>query len=320
MTAVSVIVVTYRSAHVIGPCLRSLRDSVAGDLDCELVVVDNASTDDTVSEVEALWPEALVLVNDANVGYARAVNQGVRASSGHRVLLLNPDTFLHDGALQTLVGALDANGGIVAPLIEHRHGEIAILSAGRQPTVAAMAAHMSGFARCAPRGIRPFGHYLYLHQLEPELTKVDWVSGACFMTTRSLWDGLGGLSEQWFMYAEDVEFCHRASIHGESVSLVRAARIAHVVGGSDSGRSMSESSAWLLHLREHYRQSLARHSGGPVVWDVTVVVGFAARACVSSLLALRSNPGQTKDSRRRDASRFWGYARAVARQSRHDGS
>src|SRR5262249_30631298 len=103
----SIVIVTYNSSGHVHDCLRSLVEHPPS-LYLEIVVVDNASTDRTPDEIRERWMAVRVLDAGANLGFARANNLGIRQTSGDLILLLNPDTRVQAGAIDTLVAALDA--------------------------------------------------------------------------------------------------------------------------------------------------------------------------------------------------------------------
>lgn len=298
----SVVIVTYNSAAVIVSALGAL----SGVEDVEVVVVDNASRDDTVDVVRRTWPGATLIVNDENVGFARAVNAGVEQSSGEQVMLLNPDAQIAADAVEVLREALLAHpGDIVAPFVEQPAPQ-RIVSAGRMPTVWRMFTHYFGLSRLSPRSSFFEGHYLLPRQVRGTMP-VEWVTGACFAVDRRTWDEVRGLSERWFMYAEDVEFCHRVRRSGRQVWLVAAARARHLVGQSDSTAQTKVNSAWVLNLREFYAADLAPIRPAVTLWTVVVATGLGVRGLIAGA---RFGPGNAT------ARRFRGYTMALIRSTR----
>lgn len=298
----SVVLVTFNSASVVVPALEGL----AGRPDLELVVVDNASSDDSVEVVRRLRPDAVVIENDDNVGFARAVNAGVRASTGARVMLLNPDAQIGAEAIDRLQDAADEHGGdVVAPFVAQPAPQ-RIVSAGRMPTVWRMFTHYFGLSRLAARSPSLEGHYLLPRQVHGQMP-VEWVTGACLVVSRRTWDEVGGLSERWFMYAEDIEFCHRVRTSGHAVWLIPDARAEHLVGQSDSTAPGSVNSAWVLNLREFYATDLAPSRWAVALWTAVVASGLGLRGLVASV---RHGP------RSAGARRFRAYSRALIRDAR----
>lgn len=242
MTApdLSVVVVTYRAADFVGACLHSVR---ADDIDIELVVVDNASPDDTVDVVRRSRPDARIIPMRSNLGFARAVNAGVAEASGRHVLLLNPDTVVPAGALATLTRAIDADGsiGVVAPRLLNSDGTDQG-TARRFPTpAAALFGRRSPLTRLFP-GNRWSSRFLVGLQRGADRAPfdVDWVSGACLLSPTALFRQLGGMDEGFFMHFEDTDWCQRVKQAGLRVVCVPEAEVVHHEGGCRQGWPASQ--------------------------------------------------------------------------------
>lgn len=300
----SVVMVTYNSAHVVAEALDALPHDV------EIIVVDNASTDDTIEVVAKIRPDARIMASQKNYGFARAVNRGAAEARSSTLLLLNPDAVVGDDAVTKVAASLDHDPtiGIVAPLVIEGDGSLATLAAGFEPTIWRMFTHASGLSRFAQPGSMLGGHYLMRgHRLERPLIDVEWVSGGCLFVRKSVWSALGGLTERWFMYAEDVDFCLRAGDAGWRSILLTGATASHAVGASSAGTNRIRLT-WLENLfdlyQERYRAGFLRRTA----WRTVVSTGYAARWAVSRLkdLAARREPSH-------DARRFLAYARGAAR-------
>lgn len=198
----------------------------------EIIVVDNASDDGSVKMVQDEFPNVRLIANETNVGFAAATNQGVRASSGRHVLLLNPDTEVLDNALVRLVGFLDhhldyavAGAGLVYPNGSFQH------SAFRFP----------GVVQCF-FDFFPIHHRLTDSRLNGRYPRagyergqpfdVDHPLGACLVVRREAIDQVGLLDEDFFMYCEEIDWCWRMREAGWKIACVPAARVVHHAGAS----------------------------------------------------------------------------------------
>ncbi len=150
----SVVVVTYNSAAIVSTALTPLLDKDG----VEVIVVDNASTDETVNHVRAAHPHVEVVRSPSNGGFASGVNQGIARAQGSVVLLLNPDAVVEwrDVQLCLQVFAANSNVGVVAPRTLQPQGRQAILDAGREPTVCAVSLMQAVFraGRAGGAGLR----------------------------------------------------------------------------------------------------------------------------------------------------------------------
>jgi GT2 family glycosyltransferase len=225
----SILIVTYNSRREIGRCLQSLIDTPPA-FDHEIVVIDNASPDGTAAFVREHWPGVRVLDAGGNLGFGRANNLGFHQTFGDLVLLLNPDTVVRPGSVDTLLGALAARpdaaaagprlverdgraelsfGRMVSPLAEFRQK---LLVAGHERHVAAISRMVERMTR-APRD-------------------VEWASGACLLVRRPDAEAAGLFDERYFLYLEDVDFCAALRARGRRILFVPAAEVLHLRGQS----------------------------------------------------------------------------------------
>ena len=255
---VSIIIAARNSWGDLEVCLPSIIGGGAGR--CELIVVDNGSTDGTVPRLRSAYPNAPVIVvaNTSNLGHCRAINQGLRAASGEFVLVLDADTIFWPGALDRLVTFL------------RRHPE-AVMAA---PRMLNADGSVQETARAFPRPINAlFGRQTFLTKLLPqnrfsteylrradidatEPFQVDWVSAACMLFRRSLIDQIGLWDEGFGGYWVDADWCRRAHAAGQ-VFCEPAARVTHVEQNR-AGRKKSAARIVQFHAganrfyRKHY--------------------------------------------------------------------
>lgn len=222
MSEISCVIVSYNSSKELPSCLAAVRD-IPG---IELIVVDNASSDDSCAIARDYG--ARVIANATNVGFAGGVNVGVMAATeGKDVLLLNPDCQVNGPCIQSLATRLRDNAqlGIVAPMMQHPDGSIGI-SGGSRPSLMKEWAAAFQLDRYVPNALArnvvrilhrvlpdSFAHYLGTTK-DGRLHRVDWVSGFCMLVRRDVLTSIGGLSERFFLYFEDVDLCERATEAG----------------------------------------------------------------------------------------------------------
>lgn len=287
----SIVMVTYNSAEVIQHSLVPLLEIP----NTELIVVDNNSADSTLKWLGQHSSRIKILENSQNIGFAKAVNQGVKESTGDIIMLLNPDAIILPDGVSGLVDSLtnEDGVGIVAPLIEHPTGRLEIMSAGRFPTSWRMFTHYSGISRIS-KSEWAQGHYFLLNRALPRLLDVDWVTGACFVMRREHWLQVGGLSERWFMYAEDVELCFKVKSEGLRILVDSSISATHLVGQSDSSKPIKANSSWIVNLFDFYRLNLSRTTISTGVWGFIVAGGLLTRAVAFRIKASRANGGEAK--------------------------
>lgn len=221
-----VVVVSYNSRP-------HLRDSVArlvNSSNVNVIVVDNASTDDSLAAVSDL--PVTTVSRATNAGFAAGCNEGWRVGEAPYVLFLNPDAVLDERSLGTLVSALQADEslGAVAPRIEHPDGSLAWSQ------------------RRFPRLRSTYAQALFLHRVLPhkpwsdEMIREDaaydrpgapeWVSGACVLIRRAALEALEGWDEGFFLYCEDIDLCRRLHDLGYGIRYEPVARAIHEEGAS----------------------------------------------------------------------------------------
>lgn len=224
----SIVIVNFNGRGHLENCLASLAANPP-EIPHEIVVVDNASTDDSAATVAA-WPQVRLVQLPVNVGFSAGNNAGIRASSGELVLLLNNDTVAPAGAIDRLVARLerDAAAGIAGPRLVDGEGR-AELSFG--PMISPLGElRQKVLLALYERGVAPA-----VASVESRTRRehyVDWVSGACLLVRRAVVDAIGGLDERFFLYTEDVDFCASARRLGWKVLFTPAAAIVHLRGRS----------------------------------------------------------------------------------------
>ena len=241
MPRLSIVIVTYNSSSQIDACLTSL-SAHPPTVDHETVIGDNASPDGTAAAVRHRWPGVRVIDAGANVGFARANNIGIRQTRGELVLLLNPDTVVPAGALDTLIASLDArpDAASVGPRLVDASGR-AELSFGAMigPLVEL---RQKLLVTGTDRGAPLVGWYL--DRLTRRACEVDWVSGACLLVRRADAEAVGLIDERYFMYAEDVDFCAAIRARGRKVLFTPDARVVHLRGQSAASMPRATEAAY----------------------------------------------------------------------------
>ena len=272
----SIVIPTYNAHEWIEQCFDSIRrHGPSGDY--ELLAVDDKSTDDTVAIVREKFPDVRLFSNEKNVGFGRTVNVGVRASSGQYILVLNNDTWMHEGALDAMMAYLDehSDAGIVGPKVLSGDGSLQQQCRRRIPTPTAALLYFSGVAKLFPKNPKVAG-YLMTAADENETTEVDAVSGACLMVRRAVLDQLQGFDEEYYLYGEDMDFCWRTKLAGWKVVYHPAATITHFGGQGGTGKKrLYATIEWHRAMWIFYRKHRAPR------------VAFPERALVYSGIALK---------------------------------
>lgn len=231
---VSILIVSWNVRALLSQCLQSLASSnpEARTLNVEIVVVDNASRDGTLEMLRAEFPAVRVIANTANVGFPRANNQALALAQGRYLFLLNPDTALRAGALQTLYEYAEAHPrvGILGPQLLYGDGTRQS-SRRRFPTLATAFLESTKLQQWFPRN-RVLTHYYMLDTRDDAIQAVDWLNGAALFVRRAVYEQIGGLDETFFMYSEELDWCYRAKRAGWQIVYLPTAQVVHHEGKS----------------------------------------------------------------------------------------
>ena len=253
MTIGSAIIVTYNSAGSIERCLRALREQNGW----ERIVVDNASRDQSLDRAQAADPDARLIQNCENLGFAAAVNRGAQLARGRILLFLNPDAVARPGALQELASALEPEGvGAVGGLLLRDNGQPDRGFAVRRfPTTLYMAAEILLLNRLWPQN--PLNRrYRCLDLDYSQLQDVDQPAGACLAVRREAWAAVGGFDESFFpVWFEDVDLCLRLRAQNWRILYCPQAVFAHSGGHSVNQVPLLDRQLfWYRNLLRYFRK------------------------------------------------------------------
>jgi GT2 family glycosyltransferase len=247
----SIVIVNWNTRELLAQCLMSIYDSLP-QREIEVYVVDNASSDGSCEMVRERFPLVYLIENVDNVGFARANNQAIRKSHGRYVLLLNSDTIIKSGAVETLVDFMDThpNAGACGARLLNADGSLQY-SCSPAPSL------VSEFKRLFHLpGIRSDGYYR-MHKWDQSLVRqVDVLLGACLMLRQQILNQVGLLDEDYFMYSEEVDLCYRVKAAGWELFWVPQAEVVHL--GGQSTRQVSDAmflrlyQAKLIYFRKQH--------------------------------------------------------------------
>ena len=244
--------------------------------------MDNASTDGSQSGLHSAYPAVQIIQNAKNVGFARAVNQGLRAARAHFALVMNPDVILLPSALPRLMEFMTTHldAGVAGPRLLDPDGTVQG-SARRDPS-----AWTALFGRSAPL-TQLFPNNPVSQRELPALSitgdtpvEVDWLSGACLLVRRTAWEQVGLLDERFFLFWEDADWCLRFRQAGWRVCYVPSASGTHVIGVSRARRRLGAVLDFHVSAYRYYR----KHRLPSAIHPLTMLVGAGLLAS----LALRS--------------------------------
>ena len=278
----AILIVAYNCRDDIDEALASI-DEAEPALRYEIVVIDNDSSDGIVDHLR-LDDRVTVVEMGANTGFSRANNAGIAATSARNILFLNPDTVVRPGALETMVAFLDEHpdAGVVAPKLLNTDLTDQGTARAFPSPAAAVFGRRSPLTRLYPDNPWAKRYMTGRDQVGDAPFAIEWVSGACLMTTRRVVEVVGPLDEDFFMHWEDAEFCHRVKRHGYGVWCTPTARVVHHEGGSRQGWPVRQ--VWHFH-HGAYLYWCKHHATSP--WHPLRYVAGAALLVRAGLIIVR---------------------------------
>jgi len=249
----SIITVGYRSEGTIGDFLDSIKKNI-GNISPEIIMVDNYPADRGADIAQKHILKPTVIRNTENVGFAKAINQGIGIAHGEYILIINPDTRIIGSALKNLLDFAEKTPklGAVVPRLLNNDGRIQP-SCFKFPTVLnAIKYYFFGCKQC-------FNKY----NPGDETTMVDIAVMAAFLVPKSVLDYVGGLDERYFLYYEDIEFCRRLHRFGLPVYYFPKAKVRHAHGASGGFTS---------HLNSPLAKSAKIYHGVLGSWILNIVL------------------------------------------------
>lgn len=258
----SLIIVSWNTRDLLLACLRSISASRCAAA-LQVIVVDNASTDGSADAVQESFPQATLIRNSENLGFPRASNLGIAGATGDYVFLVNPDVVVQPDAIATLIRFMEARPqvGLAGPRVLNADGTTQP-SCRRFPGFVASTSNTFCIDTLFPSIPSLSGEVMRYWTYDSERS-VDAVSGCCTVIRRAALRQVGGLDEDFFMYADDVDWCIRLHAAGWDVRFCPDATVTHVGGASTAGERRRFAGEMLTATaklyRKHYRAPTAAY-------------------------------------------------------------
>jgi N-acetylglucosaminyl-diphospho-decaprenol L-rhamnosyltransferase len=282
-----VAIVSHGAEGLLRRCLASLRDHPPRTGAMRVTVVDSGSPDQTPEMVEREFPE-FHLVRRGNIGFSAANNLVLRESRAAAILLLNPDTEVYAGTLDTVLARLaaDPQVGMVGAKLVREDGELDHACKRSFPTPLSALAHFTGVGRGEEVGVS-LSQYRATHLGDDEPGEVDAINGAFMLCRATAVADVGLLDEGYWLYMEDLDWCRRFWDAGWKVFYEPAAVALHVKGGSSRGRrAPRQEIAFHRGMGRFYRRFDA--PGANPLLNAAVYLGIGAKLAISlAITALR---------------------------------
>lgn len=282
-TQLAVVVLNYKTPDLVLDCLASLESEIAGMERSEVIIVDNHSQDGSDEQIERAiaerdWSEwARVVRSPVNGGFAAGNNVGIRATDAEHILLLNSDTIVRKGAIQTLMETMSSGEDLdmIGPRLEWPDGahQISTFRYRTPMTELISASKLGTIGRMLPR-------HLVARELHERTIGIDWISFACVLIHRRVIDSIGELDEGYFMYFEDMAYCRKATREGFTIAYQPDAHVVHLRGGSSPVKEQTiqrkRRPAYYYAARAHYFRSFygfLGHTLANLFWTLGWILG-----------------------------------------------
>lgn len=306
---VSIIIVSWNVASLLRNCLKSLKPgheaAIRTGAAWEIIVVDSASKDETVTMLKQEYPEARLFAQQENVGFTRGNNIGLAAARGRYLLLLNPDTEVCGDAIQRMVRFLEAHpqAGIVGPHTLNTDGSTQS-TRRRFLNRRLLFLESTWLQSWAPQ--RWLADFYVSDPPDTATLEVDWVQGSALMARREVYEQIGGLDEHYVMYFEEQDWCRRAKAQGWQVWYIGDSQFIH-----HGGKSSDQIGAF-KHI--HYQRSRIHYARKYYGRAFAVLLRIYLRLLYGwqiGLEALKAVLGNQRAMRRERIRSYWQVLRAT---------
>ena len=253
---VSIVIVNWNTSELLRNCIKSVVEQ-AGEIDCEIIVVDNNSTDDSTEMVKSNFEQVILIENSENRGFAAANNQGIEISKGRYILLLNSDTVVLDRAIEKTVAFADKHSDTAVTGCRVLNPDRTLQNTCFMfPSVLNMLLSSTYLYKFFPKS-RFFGREAMTWWDRNDVREVDVVTG-CFMLIRhEAIEQVGLMDEQYFMYGEETDWCYRFKKNGWKIMFAPEGQIIHF-GGQSTSQKKAE---MILQLRGSILLFIKKHQG-----------------------------------------------------------
>jgi GT2 family glycosyltransferase len=257
----SIVIVNYNVQYFLEQALRSVRKATQ-NIDCEVFIVDNNSSDGSVEMVRNKFPDYILIANTTNSGFAVANNQAIRCAKGEYVLLLNPDTVVAEDTFHQCIAFMDAHPKAGALGVRMIDGSGAFLPESKRGFPSPFTAFCKTFGLSAlfPSS-KTFNQYYLGHLSEHDTNPVDVLAGAFMWMRRSVLEEIGMLDEDFFMYGEDIDLSYRVTKAGYLNYYLPKTTILHYKGESTKKGSLNYVrvfyQAMIIFAKKHFTGSRA---------------------------------------------------------------
>lgn len=271
---ISVIIVNYNVRDFLEQALISIRRALE-DIPSQIIVVDNNSIDDSVAMLHERFPEVTCIVSPQNRGFSAANNLGIEQAKGQYLVLINPDTVVQEDTFKVLLDFFSRTPDAAAATckILNPDGSFSVDCRHSIPTPATAFWKLLGLNRLFPKS-KIFGRYNLTYLDENKCYPVEGISGSFMMIKADVVRAVGPLDEQFFMYCEDIDYCHRINLNGGKIYYVPDTQIIHYKGESTKKNNLDYVITFNRSLYLFYKKHYQNNYIAPFKWLILLGVIF----------------------------------------------
>lgn len=278
---ISIVLATYNSLRTLQSCLAHLGEA-SRRINCELIAVDNNSTDNSASAIRNFWPQAKVIVNRKNTGFAHAANQGAKAAIGEYLLFVNPDLFVDSNCLEEFLIFIRGKEriGAVGGRMRYPDGRFQP-SCRNLPTLSNLIFSRGSFLWRIFRGTHK---YTLPDSANP--IEVPAVAGALLFIRKDVFESVGRFDSNYFMFMEDTDLCKRLTMLGFSNYFLPQAGAVHEWGTGSSAGFFKRSRYHHISVFRYFRKH-RRGLGTYLLLPVMLLLNFLLSSLLNAIMPLK---------------------------------
>ena len=295
MVAISIIIVNYNTKHYLKNCIESIYQSEILLDQIEIIIIDNASKDSSITQLQKYINSNIknakieIILNDSNLGFSKSINIGLDNSSGEYICILNPDTYIKKNCFNQLKKYMDDNLSIsaITPKIINSDGSIQISCRRSLPKIVNSMYKMVGIDKLFPKN-KYISNYNLLYLDEEEINEVEVISGAFMFLRSEIVKKVGYFDELFFLYAEDIDYCHRIKNNNNKITYYPLAEAIHYKGKSADSVPFKAIYEWHSSMIKYYTKYQDEYN----YWrffKILIVISIIIRKYLSYLTLIIKN-------------------------------
>ena len=277
---ISIIIVNYNTKDFLFQCIKSIEKG-SKNLNVEVIVVDNNSSDNSVDFLTPIFPEVNFIDLKENLGFPKANNIGASHASGDYLLILNPDTLLEEDTLSVMLDYMENNPGVGASGCKVLNSDGSFQLACRRgfPTPWSSFCKLFGLQSIFPKS-RLFAQYNQTFRSIDETYSIDSLIGAFMFVRRTAWDEINGFDEDYFMYGEDIDLCYQLKQKNWDIIYLHTTSIIHYKGVSTKRSNINE----LKHFYESMKIFSSKHYASSSIFFSFLKLGISLRGSIAKMM------------------------------------